>query len=143
MKKFIEVEVDEYGPEPLDSAGRTEKQIKDMKKNAPSFPELAKADKAYAARIAKEQANYPRILYLSCTWKLDEEGEVYFPDGDKRTPNYHAYEEYRKGRTIQVYERMPWKTITVRDEAEEKAALKSGAVDSPAKLPRPWEEKEG
>jgi len=46
-----------------DSMGRTPEQIEAMEKNELRPHRLSKRDKAYAERVSKECASYPKVMY--------------------------------------------------------------------------------
>lgn len=66
-----------------DSAGRTLKQIQDMEKNRPRFPDLRADDVEFASQISEQCASYPRVLY-----KLELTPIGKKPDGDEMFPDY-------------------------------------------------------
>jgi len=64
-----------------DSMGRTPEQIEAMEKNELRPPRISKRDKAYAERIKKECASYPKVMYRLALRKG-------IPAGDEVAPSY-------------------------------------------------------
>jgi hypothetical protein len=64
-----------------DSMGRTPEQIEAMEKNELRPHRLSKRDKAYAERVSKECASYPKVMYRLALKKGT-------PAGDEVAPSY-------------------------------------------------------
>lgn len=64
-----------------DSMGRTPEQIEAMEKNELRPHRLSKRDKAYAERVSKECASYPKVMYRLALKKN-------IPAGDEIAPSY-------------------------------------------------------
>src|SRR5882724_9400298 len=64
-----------------DSMGRTPEQIEAMEKNELRPHRLSKRDKAYAERVSKECASYPKVMYRLALRKG-------CPAGDETAPSY-------------------------------------------------------
>lgn len=112
---------------PLDSAGLTPRQAAAMEKNKPLYHTLNAKEMEHAAWVARENKFYPKMLYMQAKMKQDDEtGELISIDGDKVSPGYHAYEETRRGRAIQIFTRHPFKSLLVKSKDEEAAAKKQG-----------------